>query len=39
MSHIHVLKDMIKNNYKNCFIFEDDINEEDFNNINKIVMH
>ena len=38
MSHISVLKDMIKNNYKNCFIFEDDINKEDFNNItnNKI---
>lgn len=28
MSHIYVLKDMIKNNYKNCFIFEDDIKDD-----------
>ncbi len=34
MSHISVLKDMIKNNYKNCFIFEDDIDSTDFNKEN-----
>ena len=33
MSHIYIMKDIIKNNYKNGFIFEDDIDKNDFNNI------
>ena len=33
MSHIYIMKDIIKNKYKNSFIFEDDIDENDFNNI------
>ena len=42
MSHIKVMNDIINNNYKNAFIFEDDIDNDNFNinnfnNLSKIL--